>query len=137
MTISVTTVTISIQTCLSISPQDIILSGSFKEKVEEVKEIHEKFECPYGYTDSYGKRRLKQYNIVEEAMNAMAKYADERNINIIDLFARFDADGSMSVSHEEFKIGLKVPRKIRGFGCGVGGMEGLALHCDLYLHQFS
>ena len=92
----------------SFALKDIILSSSFKDRVAEMREVHENLECPYGYTDSYGKRRLKQYNIVEEAMNAMAKYADERNINIIDLFARFDADGSMSVSHEEFKIGLKV-----------------------------
>ena len=88
--------------------QDIILSGSFKDRVEEVQEVHKHFHCPYGYTDSYGKRKLKQYNIVEEAMSAMAKYAEEHNMSIIDLFARFDEDGSMSVSHEEFKIGLKV-----------------------------
>lgn len=42
------------------------------------------------------------------AMKAMAEYCEEHNINIVDLFSRFDSDGSMSVSHDEFKLGLKV-----------------------------
>ena len=63
---------------------------------------------PYGYTDSYGKRKLKKYNVVEEALTAMKKYCDEHGIGIIELFSRFDEDGSMSVTHEEFKQGLRV-----------------------------
>ena len=39
---------------------------------------------------------------------AIRKYCDEHNVKIVDLFAKFDADGSMSVSHDEFKIGLRV-----------------------------
>ncbi len=69
---------------------------------------HPDFVCRYGYMDSYGKRKLKRYDMVEEAMGEMRKYCAEHGINIVELFSRFDADGSMSVTHEEFKLGLKV-----------------------------
>ena len=46
--------------------------------------------------------------MVEEALGAMKKYCDEMNMKLVDLFARFDDDGSMSVTHEEFKEGLRV-----------------------------
>ena len=38
----------------------------------------------------------------------MKSYCDEHSMNMVELFSRFDADGSMSVTHEEFKLGLKV-----------------------------
>ena len=38
----------------------------------------------------------------------MKKYCDEHGIGIIELFSRFDEDGSMSVTHDEFKQGLRV-----------------------------
>ena len=71
------------------------------------------FTCTHGYTDSYGKHKLKAYNVVEEVMRAMKALCAERNINIAELFARFDTDQSMSVTHDEFKQGLKV-----GYGVG-------------------
>ena len=81
---------------------------SFADKVKEVQEKFPEFTCPFGYTDSYGKRKLKRYNVVAEALGAMNKYCEDNNINIVELFARFDGDGSMSVSHDEFKQGLRV-----------------------------
>ena len=71
-------------------------------------ERHSNISIQYGYTDSYGKRKLRHYNVVEEALMAMNKYCDENKINIVELFSRFDEDGSMSVTHDEFKQGLKV-----------------------------
>ena len=41
-------------------------------------------------------------------MRAIGKYCDDHGIKIVDLFARFDTDDSMSVSHEEFAQGLRV-----------------------------
>ncbi|KAI0209554.1 hypothetical protein LSAT2_005806 [Lamellibrachia satsuma] len=79
----------------------------FEEKLAELHEVYPEFTCRHGYTDSYGKRRLKRYNVVEDAMDAMRQYCLEHNINIVELFSRFDADGSMSVTHDEFKLGLK------------------------------
>ena len=80
----------------------------FKTKLEEVLNHHHNLAVRYGYTDSYGKRKLKHYNVVEEALMAMNKYCDDNKINIVELFTRFDEDGSMSVTHDEFKQGLKV-----------------------------
>ncbi len=109
--------------------QEILYGKTFKEKLMQVLEKHKEFECPFGYTDSYGKRKLKQYNVVEEALNAMKDYCVEHNINIVELFSRFDQDGSMSVTHEEFKEGLRV-RNLTwyvqvgddGWGAGLGCM---------------
>ena len=80
----------------------------FKDRIKEVQDKHTELNIPFGYTDSYGKRKLKQYNVVEEALTAMKKYCDDHGIGIIELFSRFDEDGSMSVTHEEFKQGLRV-----------------------------
>ena len=87
-------------------------SPRFKEKVDSVKEKHSQFTCQYGYSDSYGRRKLQGYSVVGEAMREIRKYCDHHNINIVELFARFDADGSMSVSHDEFTEGLKVSLRI-------------------------
>ena len=51
---------------------------------------------------------FQEYNVVEEAMRAIGKYCSDHGIKIVDLFARFDTDDSMSVSHEEFAQGLRV-----------------------------
>lgn len=80
------------------------------ELVATVQEKFTNFACQSGYSDLYGKRRMKEYNLVEDAMLAIRQYCDSHNMKIVDLFARFDADGSMSVSHEEFKTGLRVRR---------------------------
>jgi hypothetical protein len=69
---------------------------------------HAQFKCAHGYSHGYGRKGLRRFGIVEMAMKAMAEYCEEHNINIVDLFSRFDSDGSMSVSHDEFKLGLKV-----------------------------
>ena len=69
---------------------------------------HEHFRCKYGYTDSYGVRRLKSYSAVGEAVKAIRSYCEHKNISIGQLFHRLDSDGSLSLSYEEFKNGLKV-----------------------------
>ena len=79
---------------------------------------HNAFTCPYGYVDSYGKRSFKKYDVVGEALGAMNAYCNKHNINIVELFSRFDADGSMSVTHEEFELGLRVGlRMLVGWLC--------------------
>ena len=97
------------RTHINIFPfQENLYGKRFEEKLAELHEVYPEFTCRHGYTDSYGKRRLKRYNVVEDAMDAMRQYCLEHNINIVELFSRFDADGSMSVTHDEFKLGLKV-----------------------------
>ena len=93
---------------LSSTFQDIIYSDKFTAKQDEVVNKFSNLDVRWGYTDMYGKRRMKEYNMVEEAMRAIGRYCDEHGIKIVDLFARFDTDDSMSVSHEEFAQGLRV-----------------------------
>ena len=88
--------------------QECLFQCNFREKVEEFKEKHPEVSVIHGYTDSYGKRKLRQYNMVEEALNAMKLYCEQHNLNIVELFSRFDTDGSMSVTHDEFREGLRV-----------------------------
>ena len=88
--------------------QEVTLGWRFKEKLKEVKEKHENFDCIFGYTDLYGKRKMKTYNVVEEAMTLMRAYLEENNMNLAELFTEIDTDGSMSVSYDEFKEGLRV-----------------------------
>ena len=89
-----------------------MLSNKFKSRLEEVQQTLPDFQCPFGYTDQYGKRKLRHYSVVEEALKAMKDYCVEKNINIVELFSRFDQDGSMSVTHDEFKEGLRVCHRI-------------------------
>ncbi|XP_046568990.1 leucine-rich repeat-containing protein 74A-like [Haliotis rubra] len=86
---------------------DVILSSRFADLVSDLYDVHPELDIVYGYTDSYGKRKMKGYDVVEEAMHVISTYLKEKDITIVELFSRFDADGSMSVTHEEFKEGLK------------------------------
>ncbi|CAD5111811.1 DgyrCDS1082 [Dimorphilus gyrociliatus] len=81
-----------------------------KEFVASLTNLQEKYPdltIKHGYSDSYGQRKLKEYDVVEEAMNAMKEYMAENNLNLAELFSKFDEDGSMSVTYDEFKQGLK------------------------------
>lgn len=46
-------------------------------------------------------------------MVKLQNYIEKHDLKLIDFFHRFDKDGSMSVSHEEFTEGIQV-RLIRG-----------------------
>ncbi|XP_013417118.1 leucine-rich repeat-containing protein 74B [Lingula anatina] len=87
-----------------------IYTSRVDEKIEEVHEKHENFTCNHGYAHSYGKRKLKAFDVVEEAMTFLKNYIAEHNMNLVELFASFDQDGSMSVTYDEFKEGLKMAR---------------------------
>ncbi|XP_048255646.1 leucine-rich repeat-containing protein 74A-like isoform X1 [Haliotis rufescens] len=86
---------------------DVILSSRFADLVSDLYDVHPELDVVYGYTDSYGKRKMKGYDIVEESMKVISEYLKAKDITIVELFSRFDADGSMSVTHEEFKEGLR------------------------------
>nr|KAG5713999.1 hypothetical protein BaRGS_020327 [Batillaria attramentaria] len=86
---------------------DVILGSAINPRLEELKEVHPDLEFAYGYTDSYGKRKLNSYDMVQEALDIMREYCQQKNMTLVELFAKFDTDGSMSVTHEEFREGLK------------------------------
>lgn len=41
-------------------------------------------------------------------MTKLQNYITKNNLKLIDFFQKFDTDGSMSVSHAEFREGLEV-----------------------------
>ncbi|KAK3767245.1 hypothetical protein RRG08_018112 [Elysia crispata] len=86
---------------------DIILSSAIEPRIQEVKDLNEGLEIVHGYTDSYGKRKLVSYDMTEEAIRIMQEYCNNNNMSMVDMFTKFDADGSMSVTHDEFRQGLK------------------------------
>ncbi|XP_050399048.2 leucine-rich repeat-containing protein 74A isoform X2 [Patella vulgata] len=86
---------------------DVIFRSAFNNKINELHEIHKDITIIHGYTDSYGKRRMVSYDAVVEAINVINLFLAKQKIRIVELFKRFDLDGSMSVSYEEFQQGLK------------------------------
>ena len=42
-------------------------------------------------------------------MTKLRNYMEENNLRLVDFFNQFDQDHSMSVTREEFKIGVEVP----------------------------
>ena len=55
-----------------------------------------------------GKRKLKSYDVVDEALTFFKQYMAENNIDLVTFFQDMDEDGSMAVSYDEFREGLKV-----------------------------
>ena len=86
----------------------MILNDEFEDTLSGLYDSYPELEVVYGYTHSYGKRKMKTYNVVEEALTIIHEYLRMHDMTMAELFSRFDADGSMSVTHDEFKEGLKV-----------------------------
>lgn len=55
-----------------------------------------------------GKRKLKSYDVVDEALTFFRQYMTENDIDLVTFFQDMDEDGSMAVSYDEFREGLKV-----------------------------
>ncbi len=46
--------------------------------------------------------------VMGDPLTILMEYVKQSSLRLMDLFAQFDRDNSMSVSKKEFKIGLKV-----------------------------
>jgi len=46
--------------------------------------------------------------VVDEALTFFKQYMTENNIDLVTFFQGMDEDGSMSVSYDEFRDGLRV-----------------------------
>ncbi|KAJ8305623.1 hypothetical protein KUTeg_016168 [Tegillarca granosa] len=87
---------------------DVMLGEEFKEKISDLQLFHEKLKVTYGYTDSYGKRKMAGFTDVgEDALMTIKEFVEDRKMTISELFARFDEDGSNSVDYDEFRQGIK------------------------------
>lgn len=104
--------------------QDCTFSPKFEEHIQHLHEVHEKLNVTYGYSISYGKQKENSLDILKEGLECLRDFCKENNVSLVELFERFDADNSMSVSLQEFQEGLKVsffPEQIMSLT--------LSLHC--------
>lgn len=89
--------------------QDCTFSPKFDEHVENLKEMHRHINIIYGYSTSYGKHKGDPIaEVLREGFECLKDFCKESNVSLVELFQRFDADNSMSVSLQEFQEGLKV-----------------------------
>ena len=51
---------------------------------------------------------MKSYDVVDEALTFFKQYMAENNIDLVTFFQEMDDDGSMAVSYDEFREGLRV-----------------------------
>ena len=51
---------------------------------------------------------MRSYDPIDEAFQFMKSYLEKSNINLVELFEKFDVDKSMSMTYDEFREGLKV-----------------------------
>lgn len=86
---------------------EVSLKPKVDDFIKKTKETHENFVCLYGFMN-LGEKKL--YNPSQEALNYINAYCADNNISLMDLFAKLDTDGSMSVSYDEFKEGLRRAR---------------------------
>ena len=91
-----------------ISKQGMCVSTKFIEDLEEIRQTR-KLDVKYDLV-------LEQSDIGgddEDFLNAdpmvvLMEYMRQKNMRLVDLFTRLDADGSKSLSRQEFKDGLLV-----------------------------
>ena len=89
--------------------QDCTFSPKFEEHVKNLNDMHRHLTVHYGYAENYGKNKTdNSTDILREGFECLKEYCRDNNTSLVELFEKFDADGSMSVSLQEFQDGLKV-----------------------------
>ncbi|KAL5016849.1 hypothetical protein ScPMuIL_006438 [Solemya velum] len=87
---------------------EVTLGKVFLEKMREAQEIHPHLQIIYGYKDSFGKRIIKPKETIEKTLAVFKTFLQNSNLRIIDIFSRFDDDGSCVITRDEFKEGIKL-----------------------------
>ena len=77
--------------------------------MKNLNDMHRHLTVHYGYAENYGKTKTdNSQDILREGFECLKEYCRDNNVSLVELFEKFDADGSMSVSLQEFQDGLKV-----------------------------
>ncbi|KAK7487894.1 hypothetical protein BaRGS_00020795 [Batillaria attramentaria] len=82
--------------------ENITVNRDFDEIYKQVQEQIPDLKLRHGGTEIPLKPRPPV-----DPMNKLMAYVDKHNLRIVDFFNKFDKDGSMSVSYDEFKQGLQ------------------------------
>ncbi|XP_067935060.1 leucine-rich repeat-containing protein 74B-like [Watersipora subatra] len=81
---------------------DVLVNKDFNEIHQELKNLIPDIHVYHGGLEPPKKPKAKLHPMVK-----VQNYITKHNLKLIDFFRRFDQDGSMSVSHSEFKEGLE------------------------------
>lgn len=79
------------------------MNNDFKDIYNKAKEIRPDLKIHYG-----GNRIPKRPKARVHPMVKLQNYIAKHNLKLLDFFNKFDTDGSMSVSREEFMQGIQV-----------------------------
>ncbi|XP_064612772.1 leucine-rich repeat-containing protein 74B-like isoform X1 [Liolophura sinensis] len=81
---------------------DIQVNKDFEELLQQVQVQYPELKVVHGGTELIKKSKVKLHPMLK-----LRNYIDRHNIRMIDFFNKFDKDGSLSVSREEFVHGLE------------------------------
>lgn len=83
--------------------QDVLVNKDFQELFKQVKEQFPQLHLHHGGMEPPLKPKARMHPMVK-----LMSYIDKNNLRLVDFFNKFDKDGSLSITHEQFRIGLKV-----------------------------
>ena len=79
------------------------MNKDFEEVYKQVLEQIPSLKLKHGGMEPPQKPKAKIHPMVK-----LANYIEKHNLRLVDFFNKFDKDGSMSVTHEEFVEGIEV-----------------------------
>ena len=88
---------------VSVFPQDILVNNDFHDVFKQVQEQLPNIKMKHGGDGLVPKPKAKVHPMIK-----LQNYIEKNNLRLVDFFNRFDKDGSMSVTREEFKEGIDV-----------------------------
>ena len=87
--------------------QDITVDKFFLEELEEFQKSFPNVHIKTGSDSLKLKPKVKLHPIIK-----LRNYIDKHHLKLAEFFNKFDKDGSMNVTKDEFIMGLKVTNKI-------------------------
>ena len=88
----------------------MLVNKDFNDIVQDLKNLIPDIKVYHGGMEPPKKPKVRLH-----PMAKVQNYITKHNLKLIDFFKRFDQDGSMSVSHAEFKEGLEVFQLLDSF----------------------
>lgn len=91
--------------------QDILVNKDFDDIFKQVQEQVPDIKMRHGGMEPPKKPRARIHPMVK-----LTNYIEKNNLRLVDFFNKFDKDGSMSVTYEEFQQGIEVKPTIGSIG---------------------
>ncbi|XP_053374994.1 leucine-rich repeat-containing protein 74B-like isoform X4 [Mercenaria mercenaria] len=85
---------------------DILVNKDFEDVFKQVQEQIPDIQLTHGGMEPPPKPKAKVHPMVK-----LVNYIEKHELRLVDFFNKFDKDGSMSVTHEEFVEGIETARE--------------------------